>query len=117
MSQYIHDEKGNQDQAASNTGWGDFCRWVDALDAQKFEPLVHLREYGWIDKPVELARVIEAAFKSRSPVADVRAVAETVQSFCEANADSEIVMISNGMKTGADANAVAVVAQSLKRKG
>lgn len=97
MSQYIHDENDNQEQIASNSGYGDFGRWVDTLDTALYRRVVHLREYGWSQSPKEVGEQLARALSNNEPTPDVRDIALTIVDFCKTNGESEIVLVSDGM--------------------
>jgi hypothetical protein len=96
---------GDPLEVASNTGWSAFCAWVDTLDEVEFEPLVHLREYGWTEPLSELRTALAAALKAHSPADSnlkhvVLLVAEMIGNDTEE--DDEVVVVSNGISPAGD---------------
>lgn len=100
MSVYASFDDGPGEQLASNLGWGDFCRWVDELDHEKFSGLTHLREHGYVDDLSGLAEELERAVAHVEPKAE--GLTDTIKHFIEminANSDSEAVFVNDGMTT------------------
>lgn len=108
MSAYIVIGDGDPIEVASNTGWSGFCGWIDGLDADAYEPLVHFREHGWVEPLSELKAALAAALRAEPPGDEN--VSHVVRTFAELigdEPDDEIVCASNGMvrddESGADA--------------
>ena len=55
------------EQVGTNTGWGDFGRWVDGLDAGDYGQVVHLREHGWSQKLADLESQLADALSESPP--------------------------------------------------
>ncbi len=53
MSVYLTIGEGEPQQIATNSGWGDFCHWVDTLSVEDYRDLIHLVQYGWTEPGVQ----------------------------------------------------------------
>lgn len=79
---------------ASNSGWGDFSRWVAGLPAG-FPALRHLCREGWTGKVAELRSELAAALKDHAPKADVKTTAAGLLKSVPAGA--EVVSVTDGL--------------------
>ena len=88
----------NQIQVATNTGWGDFGRWVDTLTG--YPEMKALREIGESSGIPELRAELEAVLE-KSPPADkyVLEVADALITAIDtgADADTDIILVTNGL--------------------
>lgn len=95
------DENGEGVQVASNTGWSEFCEWVDTTDVEDYPSLHHLTTFGFGNDPADLAEDIQVALDEDDPEDDdVKSVATGLIKALAAMKDAEIVIVSNGMTTG-----------------
>ena len=85
-------------QVATVTGWGDFTRWVDSLDAKTYPDLVHLADYGWDQDMPNVQEQLSAALKAVPPEAeDVRDVAAELLGVLAARGEAEVLSIGDGL--------------------
>lgn len=62
MSYYLQiGASGGPTQIASNVGYADFAAWVETLDVQQFEEVVHLYEHGWCQNLASLESQLKDA--------------------------------------------------------
>ncbi len=97
MSQYVSTENEEMEQVATNLGWSEFCEWVATLDVEDCPSLHHLCTFGYDNDPEDIPGEIAAALEASPPPDDVRSTADGLAAFCEAHADADIVIVSNGM--------------------
>ena len=83
----------------SITGWNDAKAWIDTLDVDQFESLVHLAEYGWTENLAELRGQILAALKASPP--DDSTVADTMAGLAKtlAGKTESSIFVSDGTMT------------------
>lgn len=93
----------NQTQVASNTGWGEFTRWVDGLDVDANESLIHLADYGWTENISDAAAQLDAALAASPPSDDK--VLSTAKVLLQAlQAGGSVATITDGMTKDTDAS-------------
>lgn len=101
MSMYLSDGEAEPAFVASNTGWGDFGRWVDTLDPATYPDLVHLREHGWAEPAAAVRDQLDAAAKAnKSDDPNVIAVVKDVTAALAEFADDAAVVASDGLTAG-----------------
>lgn len=103
MSVYAQIDGGEQRQIASNTGWGDACRWIDTLDVDEAGELIHLREHGWTDEASIAAEQLHRELDIGEVAPDVAAVCADLLIVLESAAAGDVVCITDGMGSGGDA--------------
>lgn len=101
MSFYIQIDGEQQDQIASNTGWGDYGRWVKLLDPDEFPETRSLYEDGWAN-PAELIAELPLAIEAEKPDEDVSSVVDSLISELKDHKTSTVVSMTDGM--GGDEN-------------
>ena len=89
--------KERQVQVASNSGWSEFCEWVETTDMEDYPSLHHLVEFGFDNDPEDLRDDIEDAIREHPPDPDVVSVAEGLVDFLDDQLEAEIIIVSNGM--------------------
>lgn len=94
MSIYYSMDGGEPDDLASNTGWGDLCRWVDALDDAP--ELKHLTVYGWSQDLPAVAENLRSAL-SGNVEASVKSTAENLLGILRGCGHDEVMTINNGI--------------------
>jgi hypothetical protein len=92
MSVYIATSEAPPAFVASNTGWGEFCRWAEHLEGAP--AAAHLAAYGWTDDVEELAGELQDATGADD---DVKAVAATL---CGLLDGAETVVVTDGVSPG-----------------
>ncbi len=95
MSRYTQLETGEQEFLASNSGWGDWGRWVDKLEVKGLEELHHLNHYGWSQNLQKLQDQLTQALKSEGIEQDVRTVAQTLFSVVQHRGTSEVLLVTD----------------------
>lgn len=96
MSVYATLDGGEPAMLASNTGYGDFCRWADSLPAGANGEIAHLRHFGWEQDLPALADQVHAALRSAPPGKDVADVALALLAIIDGSADAEVLTITTG---------------------
>lgn len=86
-----------QEQIASNMGWGEFCDWVDGLEVDAADEVIHLREYGWTDEPGIAADQLRDALSQSPPDANTQSVAAALGRVLVAAQADDVVAITDGM--------------------
>lgn len=97
MSVYASLDGGEPTQVASNLGWSEFCDWVDGLDVDGADAVVHLREYAWSDDLAAMYSQLTDSLKADKPDADVESVATTILDMIDDTADDGVLTINDGM--------------------
>lgn len=97
MAIYANLDTDEQEQIATNLGWGDFCRWADGLDTEQYGQVAHLRQHGWSQQLETLAKQLANALTSEQPPPDVLSVGHTLLRFVRDAGEAEVVSISDGM--------------------
>lgn len=97
MSIFANLDTGAQVQAGSNSGWGDFTRWIDTLDANDYAELVHLVEHGWCQDLPALTKQLGKAVESAKPDADAANIGRAVAMLASSGTGDGVMVISNGM--------------------
>lgn len=96
----VYAESGEeQDQIATNAGWGELVAWVEAADAGV--ELSHLCAHGWTDEPAALAAECRRATHADGVPADVRSVLESLAEFAARLPADAAVIVTNGMTADA----------------
>jgi hypothetical protein len=100
MSIYAKFDTGEESQVASNSGWGDFCRWVEADGtAVNLLTLNGLVATGCCEPAEEIATELRLLVTHHAPAnKDVLDVAQTLLSFLVSGKGDEVVLITNGME-------------------
>lgn len=95
MSIYLQVDE-DQTQFASNQGWSDVCRWVDALEGD-YPALKHLREHGYCEGAEQVESELQAAIDDEPP--DESTVETTAQSLLAglSGKGASLVMVTDGM--------------------
>jgi hypothetical protein len=96
MSTYLSFDGGEPEDFASNTGYGDLCRWSAGLDMVAFAQLAHLCEHGWCQRPDALAAELGRAL-AESPPRDAPTLA-VAKSLAESLAGRtvDVLMVTQG---------------------
>lgn len=85
---------------STTTGHGDFIRWTEKLDVEKFPLLTHLADWGWVNEIDKLGAEIAKAMKKSSPKASLK---KTLDGFLAVLKDRpkglESVMLSDGLSS------------------
>ena len=85
---------------STTTGHGDFIRWTESLDAEKFPLVTHLADWGWVNEIDKLTSELRKAMRKRSPKASLK---KTLDGFITVLKDrpkgAESVMISDGLSS------------------
>lgn len=89
---------GDQEQIASNMGWGDFLRWAETLDAAKYPALVTLADEGITEEPGRVRVELEEALATHPPNEDTRDVASQLIAALLAAGTEEPLLVTNGIK-------------------
>lgn len=97
MSFYLQIDGENDDQIATNTGWGDYGRWAKTLDPGKFREVRDLYELGWSDEPESLIAELKDAADEFSPDADVLSIVNTILELLDDAKDATVVSVTDGM--------------------
>lgn len=84
-------------EIATNTGWGDFCRWCDSLDEGDYGNLIHLADHGWTEPLVDLKSELTAALEGDDIDADVASVGRTINDLLEDESDDAVVCVGSGL--------------------
>ena len=102
--QYAYlDGDGYEDQIGTNTGYGDFCRWVDGLAG--LAQLKRLVDEGEHQQPLAVRAQLQKALQSSPPDASALAVAHgLLVVLSHADDDTAIVTIYNGVVKDPDAD-------------
>jgi|LakMenE18May11ns_1017448.scaffolds.fasta_scaffold9935417_2 hypothetical protein len=101
MSIYFSIDGGTPIFLASNTGWGDFCRWSDSDGVG--DPVKHLCQHGYYEP---LSELLPAIVNSPSPDDDT--VLVTLSDFVDlltGEDDDAVITINDGMTTSQDTDA------------
>jgi hypothetical protein len=95
---YIATDGGDPAFVASNSGWGAFGTWLDALPGEANAELLHLWEHGWTE-PAKAARDQLAAALTANPPddPDVRATAAEVAGVLADAAEDAAVTVTGGL--------------------
>ncbi len=82
---------------ATIRGWADAKRWIDKLDVERFESLIHLAEYAWTQGLPTLRSQILAALKEHPPKDD--SVRVTMAGLAKElrGAKGESIFVSDGL--------------------
>jgi hypothetical protein len=92
VSIYIAADESEPSFLCSNTGWGEFCRWADELDAEEFPEIVHLCDFGWCQHIHELTDQLQDSLADAAP--DVASVGA---SLIEAASAVDVLVITDGL--------------------
>ncbi len=80
---------------SSNTGWGDFVRWVETLDG--YDDLAHLAAHGWTgDVKETLADLVKALAESPPTDDSTQDVADELRELLTAHQGAEAATVTNG---------------------
>lgn len=94
---------GGPTQIASNGGYGNWGRWIDKLDAEKYPAAIHLYEYGWCQDLADLESQLDKAVKDESPPADVADIVESMVELLKGReADASCCTVTDGIGGGAN---------------
>ena len=93
MSIYLSIDSGTPTFLASNTGWGDFTRWVDGQDGAGL--VAHLCDHGWGEPASGIASGLRTLLKRGGPSADVKDTGENLLSLLHGLSD-EAVTVNDG---------------------
>ncbi len=63
LSLYIDNEY--QTEVGTTTGWGEFRRWAERLDVDKYEALIHLVLYSWSQQAEDIKSQLGNCIRSR----------------------------------------------------
>jgi len=96
VSYYIQIGASGPEEISSNTGYGDFGRWVETLDPVKFPEPIHLYLYGWSQNLEDLRKQILAATRTVSTPAPVADVVRTIAGLLS-SAHAESCTITDGI--------------------
>ncbi len=80
------------DDLATNSGYGDLIRWIDAQNETEFPLLMHLVDHGWIDDLPGLVAEIEQA----EPDDDVADALDRIKQ-AASSATGKTLQITNGL--------------------
>lgn len=87
------------EQVATNKGWGDFCRWVESIEA---DGLGQLTTDGLAEDLGGLAAELESALADNEPGADVASVGKTLLEIIQGRGDAEVLTITDGLAPAED---------------
>jgi len=106
MSLYLQTEDDDAQMfLASTKGWGDFCRWVATVPAERSKYLRELCDKGISQYSDEVRRQLRAAVDVIKPSPDVRSIAQVLTDAPV----SELWMVTDGMGSGEDEPAAKAV--------
>ena len=98
MSMYLTVDEATPTEIASNTGWGDFSRWVEALeDAPELQ---HLVDHGWTEPAADAREELQDAIESHPPGPDVLTIAQSILDLLDES--SGVIVVGNGIGEGED---------------
>lgn len=101
MGYYLQIDADRTEPLASNTGWGDFCRWVGSLPAGKCMALRALCAHGWTGEVAAAAQGLEMALKKAAPKqADVKTTADGLLKLLTDAKGAEVVSVTDGVGSG-----------------
>lgn len=100
MSYYLNIDGEQVGQLASNSGWGDFGRWAESLDADNHGEVALLYRNGGSDTLDTLETELRDAMKTSPPEAgDTRATAESLlKMILDRPAGTETISVSDGLE-------------------
>ena len=88
---------------ATNSGHGDFTRWVDSLDVKVYPTLSHLADWGWVNTLDVLLFELEEAVLDKPPM---KTIQQTIDGLIAAlqgrDAKAETILLTNGMTSDDD---------------
>ncbi len=62
----------------SNKAWGNFCRWINAIQDEGFTGLNQLCEHGWTNHPQDVAKELRTALERFETDQYIKGTAETI---------------------------------------
>lgn len=102
MSYYLDFDGEQVAQIASNTGWGDFCRWTEGLDADDYAEVVHLAAYSWCQNLDDLSAQLAAAADAKPPEDTVASTVQMILETLAERGDAETCNVSDGLSSEED---------------
>lgn len=97
MSVYLEIDSDDGLPLASNTGWGDVCKWAEGLPKGTGSTLKHLCAYGWEQDIAVMVAELAAAMKQSPPREDVLSTLTNLQSLMKSKPNTVVVAVTNGM--------------------
>jgi broad specificity phosphatase PhoE len=94
---YLEVDDQPAQQLASNTGWGDVCRYAQSLPGGLADTLKHLCAYGWEHRIPLLFAEIAAAAKASPPPETVGTTLSNLQTLLGSTPGAVVVAVTNGM--------------------
>ncbi len=96
LSLYMDDEY--QTEVGTTTGWGEFRRWAEKLDVDKYEALIHLVLYGWSQEAEDIKSQLETALDQDTPAdKNVLASAKNLLESLDSVEEDSVIIISDGV--------------------